>query len=236
MGQPVKPKAASRGLSGGKVTANGRTQSGRTPWGSISRDQIIATAVKTIRNVGFEQMTIRGLAGQMGVAPMSLYRHVRDKDDIVDEVVERLLARIWRPKADRSDWKTYIAEAADKLRNFLVTQPAALHVYLSHPFMSPSALARMDAMLEVLADALGDEEVAHRAYAAVQTYTIGFAALEASRSGWAPTDEGDEVARQLAGYTTARQFAQGLEYLLTGIEHDPAKTSRPAGNGGPSRR
>lgn len=206
--------------AGGKHAEGGG--SGRTPWGTITRDRIITAALRSLQAGGFEQLTIRGLAAEMGVAPMSLYRHVRDKDDILDEVVERLLARIWRPQADPSDWKSYIAEAAERLRDFLVNQPAALHVYLSHPVMSPSALARMDAMMEVLRDALGEEQFARRAYAAIQTYTIGFAALEASRAGWDPGPDGDELAQQMAAYTTPRQFAQGLRYLLSGLAHQPA--------------
>ena len=54
---------------------------------------------------GYEQMSIRSLADELGVAPMSLYRHVRDKDDLLDEVVDRLLAKAWRPSADRPTGK-----------------------------------------------------------------------------------------------------------------------------------
>ena len=194
----------------------------RRPWGSITREQIVNAAVRNLRRGGFEAMTIRGLAGDMGVAPMSLYRHIRDKNDILDEVVERLLAAVWKPEGDHEDWKDWVVEAADKLRRFLVAEPAALHVYLTHPVVSPSALARMDAMLEVLRDCLPDEEAAQRAYGAIQTYTIGFAALEASRSGWTPPD-GDEVAIRLAALTTPAQFTEGLRYLLSGIDRDPGE-------------
>ena len=78
-------------------------------------------------------MSIRSLAADLGVAPMSLYRHIRDKDDLLDEVVDRLLARVWRPAAAEDDWQVWVIEAAANLRHFLVTQPAALHVYLSIP-------------------------------------------------------------------------------------------------------
>ncbi|HET9076747.1 MAG TPA: TetR/AcrR family transcriptional regulator [Acidimicrobiales bacterium] len=218
----TRPAAGSRRQGG---------PSGRTPWGTISRDQVIATAVRVLEEVGFEQLTIRGLASEMGVAPMSLYRHVRDKDDIIDEVTDRLLARVWAPAADPSDWRAYIAEAADRLRDFLVTEPAALHVYLSHPVMSPSARDRMDAMMEVLRTALGDEQAARRAYGALQTYTIGFAALEASRAGWAPSEDGDELAVQLAAYTSPSQFARGLHYLLAGLESGSRTPPAAAGGG-----
>jgi AcrR family transcriptional regulator len=203
-----------------QVTKQADAPGRRAAWGSISREQVIAAATKAVKAGGYEEMTIRSLATELKVAPMSLYRHVRDKDDLLDEVVDRLLSRAWQPRANESDWQAWVAEAADKLRRFLVTQPAALHVYLRHPVVSPAAIARMNAMMDVLRQALLDEQMARRAYGAIHTYTIGFAALEGSRAGWQPTDADDEMARQLAAYTTSRQFAIGLRYLLEGIARD----------------
>ena len=62
------------------------------PWGSISREQVVAEATNIVKAGGYEEMTIRSLAAGLGVSPMSLYQHVRDKDDLIDEVVDRLLA------------------------------------------------------------------------------------------------------------------------------------------------
>jgi TetR/AcrR family transcriptional regulator, tetracycline repressor protein len=191
-----------------------------------------------VRRGGYEQMTIRSLAADLGISPMALYHHVRDKDDLLDDVVDRLLARAWKPRADPTDWRAWIVEAADKLRHLLVAQPAALHVYLAHPVTSPAALVRMDSVMAVLRQALGDEHSAQRAYAAIHTYTVGFAALEGSRSGWQPPQdrqattartgrsrdpqrplsENPDLVQRLAAYTTADQFRQGLNYLLDGID------------------
>ena len=104
-------------------------------------------------------------------------------------------------------------------RNFLVSQPAALHIYLSHPVVSPAAVERMNAMLDVLRRTGADEPTARRAYGALHTYTIGFAALEASRAGWEPDsgEDANRLANQLAAYTTTEQFMDGLRYLLEGI-------------------
>jgi AcrR family transcriptional regulator len=179
---------------------------------------VVAEATTVVKAGGYEQMTIRSLAAQLGVAPMSLYHHVRDKDDLLDEVVDRLLADAWQPSAPQSNWRAWVAEAASTLRSFLVDQPAALHVYLQHPVVSPAAIARMEAMMNVLRSAGFDEAGARRAYGAVHTYTVGFAALEASRAGWTPPEDGDAVAQQLAAYTSARQFDDGLHYLLEGLE------------------
>jgi TetR/AcrR family transcriptional regulator, tetracycline repressor protein len=190
----------------------------RAPWGSLSRQDIVEVAVTIVETGGYQEMSIRSLAADLGVAPMSLYRHIRDKDDLLDEVVDQLLARCWRPAVAEDDWQAWITAVAVSLRQFLVTQPAALHVYLRHPVVSPAAIERMDAMMSVLRKAGLDEATARSAYGALHTYTIGFAALEASRSGWIP-DSGDvsSLAEQLAAYTKAGQFIEGLRYLLAGI-------------------
>lgn len=196
----------------------GEAPAGRAPWGTISREDIISAAVEIVEAGGYEEMSIRSLAADLGVAPMSLYRHIRDKDDLLDEVVDRLLAQVWRPTAGEDDWQAWIIEAAANLRRFLVTQPAALHVYLRHPVVSPAAIERMDAVIGVLRRTGLDEATARSAYGAFHTYTIGFSALEASRAQQV-SGSGDtsSLAHQLAAYATAGQFMQGLRYLLEGV-------------------
>ncbi len=190
----------------------------RAPWGSLTREDIVEAAIRIVEAGGYQEMSIRSLAADLGVAPMSLYRHIRDKDDLLDEVVDQLLARCWNPAVAEDDWQAWIIAAASSLRQFLVTQPAALHVYLRHPVVSPAAIERMDAMMGVLRRAGVEESAARSAYGALHTYTIGFAALEASRSGWVPdTEDISSLAKQLAAYTTAGQFIEGLHYLLEGL-------------------
>lgn len=207
----------------------------RAPWGSMSRERVVNSATELIAADGYEQLTIRGLAASLGVAPMSIYRHVRDKDDLLDEVVDRLLATAWQPRASEGSWREWISEAADNLRAFLVSQPAALHVYLRHPVVSGAAVVRMEAMLRVLREATTDDDAARGGYAAIHTYTLGFATLEAARAGWCPPDDqSDALTSQLAGYTTATQFALGLGYLLDGIAGAGAPKA-PARSGSKSR-
>jgi TetR/AcrR family tetracycline transcriptional repressor len=214
----------------------------------INREQIIHAAVGAVRAGGYERMTIPSLAADLGVSPMAVYHHVRDKVDLLDEIVDRLLAQAWRPKADpANDWRAWLTEGADKLRHLLVTHPVALEVYLTHPVASPAAIARMNAIIDILRRALGDEQIAQRAYAALHSYTIGFAALEASRSRRKPREniqhsirssgrvetnsnddrqpDNSDLVNRLAAYTTGRQFRQGLSYLLDGIEREAAATS-----------
>ncbi len=192
----------------------------RAAWGTISREVVIDRAVQLVERDGYDRLSLRTLAASLEVSPMALYRHIDNKEDLLDEVVGRLLADRWEPEVDRADWRGWLTAAADLLRQFLVEQPAALHVYLRRPVTSPSAMERMTATLEVLSAWLGDAARARRAYAALQTYTLGFAALEAAREA-APPELGADVpaeARELAAYSSPAQFRAGLYYLLTGIE------------------
>jgi AcrR family transcriptional regulator len=191
----------------------------RASWGSISRQQVIEAALEAIHDDDFEQMTIRSLAADLGVAPMSLYRHIRNKDDLLNEVAEELLNRAWHPPSRARSWRTWITEAANGLRELLVNEPAVLHVYMRHPVVSPTAVKRMDAMIAEFRRAGFTPTGATDAYAAIHTYTIGFAFLEASRSNWTSVDlQEDRLTAQLANFTTPRQFDRGLGYLLDGLE------------------
>ena len=209
-------KTADVGSAAGRAAR--KEPGSRAAWGTISRDQIVELATKVVATDGVDQLTIRSLAADLGVAPMSIYRHVRDKDDLLDDVVDRLLTDRWQPQQSRRSWRKWTIEAADRLREFLVTQPAALHIYLHHPVTTPAALARMEAMTAVLRRAVGDPDQARRAYAAIHTYTLGFAALEAGRKHTPSTVYSDTAAgHQLAAYTSVHQFRDGLGYLLDGI-------------------
>jgi AcrR family transcriptional regulator len=198
----------------------------RARWGTITRSQIVEAAMTVVKAGGYDQMTVRSLAADLGVSPMSLYGHVRDKDDLLDEVVDRLLAKAWRPHSGKDDWRAWVSEAADRLRRLLVSQPAALHVYSRHPVVSPAAIARMKAMMAVLRPAVADEEAARRAYAAVHTYTVGFAALEASRAGWSASGAStDSLASELASWPIGCSYGSG-----PGIElpvHDVRRRTLP---------
>jgi AcrR family transcriptional regulator len=165
-------------------------------------------------------MTIRRLAADLDVAPMSLYRYIRDKDDLMDEVVEQLLIQSQPLPAATGTWQARLTTAAEGLRHLLVKEPGALYVYLRHPVISPTAIRRMDMMLKILREAGFDAASSKTAYAAIQTYTVGFAALATSRSGWTPPEGTNRTASELVAMTSPKQFASGLRYLLSGIERE----------------
>ncbi len=183
--------------------------------GSLTRELIIGAALQLVGREGATGLSIRRLAAQLGVSPMAIYRHVRDRDDLIAEVVDRLLAEVWRPTASTRDWRAWLEEAADRLRSFLVDQPIALEAYLRHPVTSAAAVARMEAMLGVLRERMGDKRKAGHTYAAIHTYTLGFAALEASRRS-TPGSRDDALTRELSEYTSPQRFRETVRAIIAG--------------------
>jgi AcrR family transcriptional regulator len=197
----------------------------RAQWGSVSREQIVDAASAVIARDGFDRMTIRSVAAELEVAPMTLYHHVHNKDDLLDEVVDRELRAVWRPRASQRDWKVWTTEAAERFRRFLVAHPAAIYVYSRHPVVAPASTERMEAMLKVLRTATVGDDEALRAFGAIHTYTIGFAAIQAARDRWRPReDEVNERFERLAVFTSREQFMSAVADLLEGIEQRGGRT------------
>src|ERR1700692_663185 len=110
----------------------------RTPRGTVNREKVVGAALRAIEGGRYESMTIRSIAAELGVAPMTIYRHVRSRDELLDEVADVVLARNWRGKADQEDWRTWLTGAATRFRQILADYPAVLNVYLRHPVDSPA--------------------------------------------------------------------------------------------------
>ena len=64
--------------------ATARRPAGRVPRNTLSRGQIVDAALALIDTEGLDAATMPRLAQQLGVGTMSLYRHVQDKDDLID--------------------------------------------------------------------------------------------------------------------------------------------------------
>ena len=68
---------------------------------ALSRDQVVATAVDLLRRYGLADLTMRRLARELGVAPGALYWHVANKQELLVEVAEVLLAEVPEPRPDQ---------------------------------------------------------------------------------------------------------------------------------------
>src|SRR5205823_8336879 len=87
----------------------------RTP---LSRERVLRTALDLADSGGVESLSMRKLAHALGVEAMSLYRHVRNKGDIVDGIVDVVFGEIGLP-ARGADWKSAMRQRAISAREVL---------------------------------------------------------------------------------------------------------------------
>ncbi len=211
----------------------------------LTRDEILGAAIEMADAGDLERLTMRLLAKKLQVSAMSLYAHVADKDEILDAIIDHRLRESGLPPLS-GDWLGWMGDVADRLRGMLVANPALLDRYARRPVGVTAALDRMEASIAVLRRAGFSARDAIDTFAAVHTYTIGFAALEASRLGSfratarssaSPLTEADpgywpaffasldaqrfpnlvESCPDLAQFTGSAPFRVGLETLLGGL-------------------
>lgn len=119
----------------------------------LSRDNAVATAIRMLDRRGAASLTMRGVAREMGVPLMSLYRHVKSRDDLEGAIVEHLLAGI-PPQPRTAAWDRAIRNWAKAYRAMVRKHPNAAPLLASRPVAGYGARADdAEQMLEAMVDA-----------------------------------------------------------------------------------
>src|SRR6188474_3510986 len=145
----------------------------------LSRDRVLLGAMAVADAAGIGSLTIRSLAFELGVKPMSVYHHVASKDEILDGIVDLVFSEIELPSPD-SDWRAEMRRRAISARAVLRIHPWAIPLLQSRTNPGPATLRHHNAVIGALrAGGFSLEMVAH-AYALMDSYVFGFALSEAA--------------------------------------------------------
>jgi AcrR family transcriptional regulator len=137
----------------------------RRAWGSLSQAQIVSAALEIARTEGMEALTIRRLAADLGASRMALYRHVADKDALVDLVMNAIAEHdLVPPGIDEGPWPHRLRLLATAMRRQLAAYPGMVDVLMSRANHGPGALNLVETILAILADAGLDGRQAARHY------------------------------------------------------------------------
>lgn len=143
---------------------------GRPP--RLSRDAVIAAAAAIVAREGVEKLTMRGVADELGSSPMSIYRHVRDKDELLVLLLDRLAAELPRPRLPR-DPRARLLKACRVMRDGLAAHPWVVDVLAGGDLIAPSILWLLEEiMASFVACGLTHAQAAD-GYRAVWQFTIG---------------------------------------------------------------
>ena len=212
----------------------------RRPW---TRTQLVRAAIDLADNGGIESLSMRKLSQHLGGAPMSLYNHVSNKEDLLDGMIDALFNEI-ELLASEHGWKATMRQRAILIRNLMSRHPWAIGLMESRRTPGPATLQHHDAVIGCLRDAGFSIHLAAHAFAALDSYIYGFALQERSLAFGSP-EETSELAKafmlqfltkdypRLAeltsehvlqpGYDYGDEYEFGLDLILDGLEKNLAQ-------------
>ncbi len=203
----------------------------------LSRARVLGAAVALADEAGLEGFSMRGLAQELGVVPMALYKHVANKDELLDGMVDIVFGEIELPSADL-DWRSAMRVRALSTREALKRHGWAIGMMESRR-PGPANLRNHNAVMGCLRGAGFAFTMAIHAYTLQDAFIYGFALQERDTGFETPDSAGEaaqrramavaaleeyphlvEIAEKLpgSGYDNAVEFEWGLDLILDGLE------------------
>ena len=159
----------------------GTTTRKRVPRNTLSRERVIEGALALIDAEGLDAVTMPGLAKSLGVGTMSLYRHVADKDDLVNAVAERVLGGVTVPDGDPADWEGRVVGYLRDLRLAAVAHPALARILAERGLTVGPVFDQLELAHSILRRAGFSDVEAVRTFYTLFIYVFGFVIWELPR-------------------------------------------------------
>ena len=142
----------------------------RTP---LSRERVLRAAVALADDGGIESLSMRRLASELGVVPMALYKHVANKDELLDGVVDVVVGEI-DPPGTGAGWKAAVRQRILSARSALQRHSWAAQVIESRSTPTPAVLAYLNAMIGLFREGGLSIDLTHHVMHAMGSRILGF--------------------------------------------------------------
>lgn len=194
----------------------GVTEQQRTP---LTRTAILEAGIALADTEGLGAVTMRRLGNALGVEAMSLYRHVENKQDVLDGMASLLVARM-QPVTVSSNrtWQDVVHQFSWAYRRLIVTHPAVFMAQAGRPLALDRDQTAVHRIVDTLVAAGFPRDAAMDIYLVGTSYARGFALTDLAH---AHTDT------SLDGFDTDRAFERGLTVLTAGFEDLLATANTP---------
>jgi AcrR family transcriptional regulator len=171
---------------------------------ALTRERVVTEALTVIAEQGVAALTMRTLATRLGVVPGALYRHVRNKEQLQDLILDGVLAEVDCNLQASQPWTQQLAVLAHRLRAALEAHPGIAGLLQLRDPLGPHSLAVAEAFLAPLQAAGFDEHQAGLAFFLIVDYTTGFAA------GSPPISTNEQRVRDHTTRAQLHQFFRSL--------------------------
>jgi AcrR family transcriptional regulator len=184
----------------------------------LSRERILQAAVALADQGGVESLSMRKIAQELGVVPMALYKHVANKDELLDGLVDVVIGEI-DPPLEGVDWKTAVRERILSARRALLRHPWASQVIESRAEPTPTIIGYMDSMMGVFLAGGFSVDLMHHAMHVMGSRILGFSQELFDDTASMPDDEAIAMWSQIADQYPNIAALVG-EISGGGISHD----------------
>jgi AcrR family transcriptional regulator len=186
----------------------------------LSRDRILRTAVELADEGGIEAATMRRIAEELDVVPMALYRHVANKDELLDGMIDVVVGEV-DPPDPSLEWKPAVRARILSARRALLRHPWASRVMESKTSPTPTVLAYMDSMIGMFRDGGFSMDLVHHVMHTMGSRAFGFTQELFNDSADVDPAEEAEMWTALAG-----TYPSIYELFLT-VNHDDESVVGP---------
>jgi AcrR family transcriptional regulator len=139
----------------------------------LSRDRVLRAAVALADEAGIESLNMRRLAGALGVVPMALYKHVPNKDQLLDGMVDVIVGEI-QPPEHGTHWKSAVRQRILAARRTLLHHPWAARVIESRASPTPAVLEYMESVIGMFRAGGFSVDLTHHVMHALGSRMLGF--------------------------------------------------------------
>jgi AcrR family transcriptional regulator len=139
----------------------------------LSRDRVLQAAVALADVGGVEALSMRRLAQELGVVPMALYKHVANKDELLDGMVDVVLGEI-EPPGPSADWQVAVRRRVLSAREAVLRHPWARKAIESRTRRTPVVLGYMDSLAGAFRAGGFSVDLTHHAMHALGNRIWGF--------------------------------------------------------------
>ena len=161
----------------------------------LSKAAVVVRAIALADAEGLDALTIRRLAQELGVTPMALYWHFRNKDELLNGLSDQFWSEIDTDVDDAAPWPDQLRAMLDSLVQVLREHPSASQLLVAGEKQSPAALEAIEVTLEVLSR--GGFDPQHASAVARNGLWTGLM-LAMSEPGYGPSlSEGERAEQQL---------------------------------------
>lgn len=140
---------------------------------TVTRDRVLAAAVALADTQGIDALTMRELGQSLGISAMALYNHIANKDDLLDALVDRVVAEIELAPPGTA-WRAAMRHRAYAAHAVLVRHPWACPLLMSRMNVGPAMIRYIDWTLGCLLGAGFTHEQADRTWNALDSFIYGF--------------------------------------------------------------